>query len=227
MDDIKVRLPIRLQPRKRSQLIGFGSALFGLLFAIVWLTTTFGFQKLSTFDFKSEGMFNYFFLGIGLLLVVSSVFGMFRAGGKLLPGSPFFHIALDPEGITLRNGMTFRYFAWSDLSPFTVAVRTTDDGETKKTRYWVVAGRAGDADLPKSDADRFKRAILRIDSSEYGEGDADATSAVLADLLNEMCDPASRNGDLIVPPELRGAVVARGRSTYVSTKSRRGGVIQR
>ncbi len=227
MDDRKVRLPIRLVPRKRPQLLKFGNALFGLIFAIVWLGFPTGFSKFAHFDLKEKGMFDLFILGIGILLVVTSVYGMLKACVKMFPGGPFFHIALDHDGITLRNGMTFRHFAWSALSPFTVAVRTTHENETKKTRYWVVAGRAMDADAKSNDNDRFKRAILRIDAAEYGEGEDDAVSAVLADLMNQAREPAGRNADLAVPPELQRTVVAGGRSTYVSTKPRHGGVIER
>jgi hypothetical protein len=230
MDEVTVRLPIRLVPRKSGQMLKLGVVVFGFLFALVWNGMTWNMMGAERARDAWFTGFGWVFPAFGLFILVSATLALIGTIAKLLPGSPFFHLGLSADTLIQRSGFRHRRFAWSVLSPFAVAIRTINDEGSKKHHYWVVALRAKEADRLADEQDRYKRAIVRIDAAEYGEGDGDAASAVLADLLNEIRAAALVSSDnaFTIPPELRDAVIARGALARETAQPKRsGGVIER
>ena len=202
MGEVTVQLPIRLVPRKGTQvLLLFGSLIF-FSFSVFWILMASGIVFKGAIDTPGSWfpLFGIPFVIIGLLGLVGSI-------AKLLPTSPWFHLALSKEAFALRSGWSLKRFAWSALSPFSVATQTLKDEGDVKRRYWVVAVRAEDAARLSDDKERYKRAIVRVDAVQYGKGDGEAISAVLADWLNEIRAGAGRSGKLTVPLALQYAVV--------------------
>jgi hypothetical protein len=230
MDETTVRLPIRLVPRKSGQMLKFIFSLFGLVFALFWISQAWDMTSFVRAKDASFTGWGWFFPAVGLFIAASSFLAVIGTAAKLLPGSPFFHLALSVNGLALCSGLKMRRIDWADLSPFGVSVRTLHDDDTKKQHYWVVALRAKEADRLSNERDRYKRAVVRIDAGEYGEGNGGAASVVLADWLNEIRDAALSRSDseFTVPPELRGAVIARGPVMRETKRpNRSGGVIER
>jgi hypothetical protein len=236
ISDTSMRLPIRLLPRRGGQIFRIFFFLFFFGFAILWTTMA------STFLFQApvgnEPMpgFRYIFPAFGIPFLVVGLVGLASALLKLLPGSPYYYVELAPDGIATRKGWQIRRFAWTEISPFGVAVKVRrGKGGTTRT-YWVVALRAADAARLADESQRYNRSVLQIDAGQYGANDADMAASVLSDWLNQLkAEAVAHPGRLPdtspVPPDFRGRAIAVASaamgSALASQAPRRSSVIER
>ncbi len=232
-----MRLPIRLLPRRGSQVfrILFFAFFFG--FSIFWTVTAVTLLAQAPTGNEPWPGFHYIFPLFGLPFMAVGAVGLFSAGLKLLPGSPYYHVEIAPDGIAVRKAWKIRRFGWPELSPFDVAVKVRRTKGGKITTYWVVASRPGDAAGAATDSERYNRSILQIDAGEYGAGAADMAAAVLVDWLNTLQadavgHPGRLPGETAVPPDFRGRAIEVGaampdRSAVAVSAPRRSSVIER
>jgi len=185
MDQVGETLPIRLAPRKRSQiffLIFFG---FFFVFSIIWMVgasqkgTRLKFNDVEVTDPKTRVLFPLF----GIPFALIGACGLAVATLKVMPNSPCYYLDLSVEGLTLRTLLKQRSFAWRDLPPFeTLRVVSKSDESTTTTFYAVAMEPARDGAKP--------REILRISASEYGVKNSEQSAIDLAARLNRLRDAA-------------------------------------
>lgn len=236
MDETSMRLPIRLLPRRGSQVfrILFFAFFFG--FSIFWIVTAATLLARAPTGNDPFPGFHYVFPLFGLPFMIVGAIGLFSAVMKLLPASPYYYVEIAPAGIAVRKAWTMRRFAWSEISPFDVAVKVRRTKGGKVTTYWVVAQRAADAVPATTDNERYNRSVLQIDAGEYGSGGAETAASALVDWLSRIRTdaiehPSRLTGGVVVPPDLRvrPMKVAPALSGAASTVSapRRSGVVER
>jgi len=211
MADVTMRLPLRLVPRKVGAifLACFFTFFFG--FAVVWTT-------MATMGVMSGGIenepfpgFRYVFPAFGIPFLLIGFFGLAFAIMKLLPGGPYYHVEIAPQGIRVRRAWKIQQFAWPEISPFGVSARTRSTKGGRVTTYWVVALRASDDSHLANESERYNRSVLQIDTGQYANVEVENAASVLGDWLNgiraEAIDrPGRTNNTVAVPPDFRGAV---------------------
>jgi hypothetical protein len=230
MDDVMMKLPLRLMPRKfGAVLLGLGSFFF-FGFAVFWTTLA---TKSVLEGSMVEGI-GYAFPAFGLPFLVIGFIGLVSALTKLLPGSPYWHVEIAPQSITVRRGWNVRQYAWPELSPFGISVRTKSTKGGKVTTHWVVALSAGDESFLADEKQRYSRSVLRINAGEYTHDKAEDAAAAMADWLNDIRTEAiDRPGraatTTAMPPDFRGAVREIGAATarMTATPAGRSGVVER
>jgi hypothetical protein len=234
MDDVMLKLPLRLAPRKFGAILLCFFFLFFFGFSVVW--TIMAATGVMTGGMEGEPFpgFRYAFPAFGIPFMVIGLVGLSVALMKLLPGSPYYHVEIAPQGIKVRRAWKVRQFAWSEISPFGISVKTRSTKGGKITTYWVVALRTSDQSFLADEKQRYNRSVVRIDAGEYAHGKAEDASAALMDWLNRIrTDAIDRPGrapaSTAVPPDFRGAVreiaVAAGR--LPATPASRSSVIER
>jgi hypothetical protein len=216
MEQTSFTLPIRLLPRKGSQLFRIAFFIFFTGFAIFWITMAASFTWFS--DSGSAGrmwlfnlfpLFGFIFLGVGAWQLVSAI-------AKLLPGSPYHHLEVSSEGLLIRTMRRKQQFGWNQLSPFDVSVQERRDKDGDKYHdYYVVAVPAADAAKLADERERYNRAILRIDADEFGADNASADAADLSSWLNTLRESAvnrrlAAHEEVSVPPGFRASVWSSG-----------------
>ncbi len=232
MDDIIVKLPLRLMPRKFGAVMLCFFFLFFFSFSVFW--TFMAAMGVMTGGMEDEPFpgFRYAFPAFGIPFMVIGFVGLATALMKLLPGSPYFHVEIAAQGITVRHGLKVRQFAWPEISPFGVAVKTRSTKGGKVTTHWVVALRGGDEPRLHDDKERYNRSVLQIDAGQYGQGKAEDAAVALMDWLNgiraEAIDRPARVGSTAVPPDFRGTVrEIGGRTDRMPPPPGRSSVIER
>jgi hypothetical protein len=219
MEQTSFSLPIRLVPRKGSQLFRIVFFIFFTGFAIFWIAVAASFTWFSDSGpagqmwlFNLFPLFGFIFLGVGAWQLLSSI-------AKLLPGSPYHHLEVSSEGLLIRTMRRKQQFGWSELSPFDVSVqeRRDKDGDTHHD-YYVVALPAADAAKLADERERYNRAVLRIDADEFGADDAPADSADLSSWLNMLRESAvnrrlATHEEVSVPLGFRASVWSAGMSS--------------
>ena len=234
MDETSMRLPIRLVPRKIGAIfLGcFFTFFFG--FAAVW--TTMATTSVLTGGMEDEPFpgFRYAFPALGIPFLLIGFFGLVFAILKLLPGGPYYHVEIAPQGIKVRRAWKVQQFAWPEISPFGVSAKTRSTKGGRITTYWVVALRAADASHLANEAERYNRSVLQINTQDYANVDIANAASVMADWLNgiraEAIDRPGRTGNPVaVPPDFRGAVreIAAGAGRMPASPAGRSSVIER
>jgi hypothetical protein len=212
MEQTSFSLPIRLLPRKGSQLFRIVFFIFFTGFAIFWITMAASFTWFSDrgptgqmWLFNLFPLFGFIFLGVGAWQLVSAI-------AKLLPGSPYHHLEISSEGLLIRTMRRKQQFGWNQVSAFDVSVRERrdKDGDTHHD-YYVVALPAADAAKLSDERERYNRAVLRIDADEFGADDASADAADLSSWLNMLRESAvsrrlAAHDEVSVPPGFRASV---------------------
>ncbi len=236
MDQTSMRLPIRLLPRRGAQVFRIGFFAFFLCFSVFWIVmASSGTMKMDDGQEPIAG-FRYLFPAFGIPFVLVGLFGLFSSFAKVLPGSPYYYVAIAPDGITVRKAWKIRRFAWPELSPFGVSVKVSRNKNSTTTTYWVVALRAADAERLAYEAERYNRSVLQINAGEYGAGDADMAASVLSDWLSqiraEAVEHPGRLPDMVaVPPDFRDRVIelapATAGASATAEAPRRSSVIER
>jgi hypothetical protein len=211
MDDVMMKLPLRLVPRKIGAI--FLGCFFAFFFAFAIFWTTMAAMGVMAGGMESEPFlgFRYVFPAFGIPFLLIGFFGLVFAIMKLLPGGPYYHVEIAPQGIKVRRAWKVRQFAWPEISPFGVSAKTRSTKGGRITTYWVVALRAGDASHLANEAERYNRSVLQINTQDYANVDIANAASVLADWLNgiraEAIDRPGRSSNTVaVPPDFRGAV---------------------
>lgn len=179
-------LPIRLVPRRNQQ---FGLLLFFavfFIFAIVWMAGATGILDPDSGKIRLPPPGSWLELAFalfGLPFALIGIGGMATAGLKLRRHSPHFHIALDDQGIIVKDLFTLRRFTWSGLPPFeTIRVeRRTRSGY--RIAHYTVAMEV----LP----DTGRREMLRIRAYDYGAKNTEKDAQALTTWLNALRDLAN------------------------------------
>jgi hypothetical protein len=234
MDEVMMKLPLRLVPRKIGAIfLGcFFTFFFG--FAVVW--TTMATTSVMTGGMEDEPFpgFRYAFPAFGIPFLLIGFFGLAFAILKLLPGGPYYHVEIAPQGIKVRRAWKVQQFAWPEISPFAVSARTRSTKGGRITTYWVVALRAGDEGQIANESERYRRSVLQINMADYANVEVANAASVMVDWLNgiraEAIDrPGRAAATTTVPPDFRGAVreIAAGAGRLAASPTGRSSVIER
>lgn len=199
MEQATLKLPIRLAPRRGMQAgllalsVGMGA------FALYWIPEELGESRRFVAD-GAQGL-DYWLnllppLIAGIFLVMCAA-GILRSFLKLLPGSPFYHLALYPEGLVVRAPFRRRRFGWNELAAFETIEVKRSGKYGPRYQYFTVARGAAGADAA--------RELLRVHADEYGgkksQEDADTLTAWLNALRERGIGGFLKNGDAIEIPE--------------------------
>jgi hypothetical protein len=208
MNDVAMKLPLRLIPRKIGAVFRSLFFLFFFVFSIFWMTmATVGVMTGGMEDEPFQG-FRYVFPLFGLPFLLIGLVGMASAIVKLLPGSRYYHVEISAQGLRARRNWKIQQLGWSEISPFGLTVKTRSTKGGKVKTYWVVALRAADTSLLTDESERYKRSVLQINTGDYVNMDVEQAASVLVDWLNgiraEAIDRPGRAVSVIaVPPEFR------------------------
>jgi hypothetical protein len=233
MDDVVMKLPLRMMPRKFGAVLLCFFFLFFFSFSVFWTI-------MATTGVMAHGMenepfpgFRYAFPAFGIPFMAIGFIGLVTALMKLLPGSPYWHVEIAPQGIKVRRGLKVRRFAWSEISPFGISMKTRSTKGGKVTTYWVVALRARDESFLTVEKERYNRSVLQINAGDYVNEKAEDAATALVDWLNGIrAEAIERPGramtPVAVPPDFRGAVREIAAVTLSATAApRRSSVIER
>lgn len=173
------RLPIRLLPRRGAQIpaiLGFG--LF-LGFAVFWMAAAAGMLDLNkgTVNLSApDGLFATLFPLFGLPFALIGLGGLAVAVLKMMPGSPYYHIEIDSDGLLIRSLFSQRRHLWRELPLFeTLKRRRRTKNGTRITWYTVAMENAP-----------HQREVLRINADEYGAKNGQQDALDLAAWLNRL-----------------------------------------
>ncbi len=198
MEHATLKLPIRLAPRRGQQAgllvlsVGMGA------FALYWIPQELGESRRFVAD-GAQGL-DYLLnllppLVAGVFLVMCVV-GILRSFLKLLPGSPFYHLALYPEGLVVQAPFRRHRFGWDEFAAFETIEVKRSGKYGPRYQYFTIARAAG-AQAP--------RELLRVHADEYGgkksREDADTLTAWLNALRERGISGGLKNGDTIEIPE--------------------------
>jgi hypothetical protein len=236
MDDVMMKLPLRLVPRKIGAVFRSFFFLFFFGFAVFW--TAMASTAILSGPIQNEPFqgFRYAFPAFGIPFLLIGFFGLASAILKLIPGSPYYHVEISSQGLKVRRGWKIQQFRWSEISPFGLSTKTRSTKGGKITTYWVVALRVADAGYLASDSERYNRSVLKIDTGDYASVDVDNAAVVLVDWLNGIrTDAIERPGHAIdtvaVPPDFRGVAreigITAPQSAVSATSAGRSSVIER
>jgi len=183
---IAYRLPIRLLPRKRAQIVPM--VFFGIFlgFSIFW--TVMATIMISRANFSEEDAPEFLlgrlfpFFGIPFMLVGAG--GIGRSILKMRPGSPHYHLEVNADGLTIRSLFKQQRYAWRELPPFeTLKVRrSTKSGVTFEWYTVAMQSLPPKPSMPQDST--YQREVLRIFADEYGASDGEKDAADLASWLN-------------------------------------------
>lgn len=181
-------LPIRLVPRKRSQII----PLFAFTFAFVIVSLMALVVSDSSIPIRINGEMVTQSLArslIAALLICGVLFclgGILAVVAKLLPRSPFFHIVLSSDGVTLRRWFFRETLAWRDAPEFdTLQVETSSKRGTRINHY-TVAMRAATPPAGETGPGSYLEEALRISANEYGAESEEQDAKLLAAWFNTL-----------------------------------------
>jgi hypothetical protein len=184
MDDVMMKLPLRLTPRKLGAVFLCFFFLFFFGFSVFW--TIMAANGVMTGGMEDEPFpgFRYAFPAFGIPFMVIGFVGLSTA---------------------------MMQFAWSEISPFGISVKTRSTKGGKVTTHWVVALRKGDESFLADEKARYNRSVLQINAGEYTQDKAEHAAAAMVDWLNgiraEAIDrPGRTSTTTAVPPDFRGAV---------------------
>lgn len=215
MERAALRLPVKLVPSKSSQIIPFVFFGFFLGFAIFWTTmaaTMIGkanFGDPGTSEFWLAKLFPFF--GIPFMLVGAG--GIGRAILKMLPGSPYYHLEINANGILIRSLLKQKRYAWTELPPFDTLERRRRSKSGEQISWYTVAMETLPPKPGMKPDDTYQREVLRIFADEYGAKDGQQDAADLAAWLNHLRQLAldkqlAMNESIEVPPGFIANAVA-------------------
>jgi hypothetical protein len=233
LHDVTMKLPLRLMPRKIGAVFRSFFFLFFFGFAVFW--TVMAARGVMTGGMESEPFsgFRYAFPAFGIPFLLIGLLGLGSAILKLLPGSPYHHVEISRQGLKVRRAWKIQQFAWPEISPFGLSVKTRSTKGGKVRTYWVVALRAADAALLADEQERYKRSVLQINTGDYVNIDVEPAASVLVDWLNgirtEAVEHPARLAAVAVPPEFRDIArpIGPGQDGARATPANRSSVIER
>ncbi|WP_119299907.1 hypothetical protein [Dongia deserti] len=193
--DQHVRLPIRLLPRRGAQipLILFFGAFLG--FAIFWTvsaavtTDTRSFSDSSDTEFWLSRLFPLF--GVPFILIGAG--GIASAVLKLLPGSPYYHLEINADGLLVRSLFKQKRYGWRELPPFNTLERRRRTKNGTRIDWYTVAMEGAPLEPGMKAGATHQCEVLRIFADEYGAKNGQQDAADLAAWLNHLRDLARDN----------------------------------
>ena len=219
MDEHSVRLPIRLLPRKRAQIVPI--IFFGIFlgFAIFW--TAMAATMIGKASFGDPGTPEYWlgklfpFFGVPFMLVGAG--GIGRAILRMLPGSPYYHLEINAEGILLRSVFKQRRHAWRELPQFETLEQRRRSKNGVQISWYTVAMESLPPKPNMPAGSTYQREVLRIFADEYGAKNGQQDAADLAAWLNQLRELAqdkrlSPTEEVQVPEGFRDNVISAGLS---------------
>ena len=181
-------LPIRLVPRKRSQIM----PLFGFCFAFVIVSLA----TLLTADGRMRIRLNGEVVTdptvrmlLALLLFAGALFclgGIVAMAVKMLPRSPFFHINLSSDGIVVRRWFRQQTLSWGEVPKFETLEVETKSKRGTRINHYTVAMRSVTPPAGASGDGTYLEEVLRISADEYGSESEEEDAALLAEWLNAL-----------------------------------------
>lgn len=187
-EQARARLPIRLLPRRRGQIVPI--IFFGIFlgFAVFW--TAMAASMIGKADFDDPGK-PEFWLGklfplFGVPFMLIGAGGIGRAIVKMLPGSPYYHLEINAEGLLIRSPFKRRRFAWRDLPPFDTLERRRRSKNGVRIDWYTVALEPLPPKPGMKPGDSYQREVLRIFADEYGANNGQQDAADLAAWLNQL-----------------------------------------
>lgn len=188
MDQTGLRLPIRLVPRKGSQLLMVLFFIVFLGFAVYWTAKAAGLTgELDwTYSEGPEWWLSWLFPALGGWFILFGLAGLARAVLKLLPDSPYYHLEIGAEGLLVRQLFKRRLFAWRELPKFETLEHKRRTKHGIKLEHYTVAAEhiAPAANGPAAAARR--RELVRIFADEYGAKNGKLDADALTDWLNRL-----------------------------------------
>jgi hypothetical protein len=187
--DQQHRLPIRLLPRKRAQipaLLGFG--LF-LGFAIFWMAGAAGIidPNKGTINLPAAGdVTGNLFPLFGLPVAIVGICGLAVAVLKMLPGSPYYHLEINADGLLLRSLFKRKHHTWRALPAFETLERRRRTKNGTRINWYAVAMESASFEPGMAAGATHQREVLRIDADEYGAKNGQQDAADLAAWLNRL-----------------------------------------
>lgn len=184
MEQASVTLPARLLPRKSALIFLLCFFTFFFAFAVFWTimvadtSVPFSFNDVPVTDPKWRALAPLW--GIPFILV--GLGGVVCTIPKMLPGSPYFHVDLSPDGILVRGLFKQQNLAWRDIYSITFDEQEGDES----TSYYVVV--LGYSALPAK-----RREEVRIPMDQYGTKNKKDGAIELAAWLERFRDLATRN----------------------------------
>ncbi|HEX6119104.1 MAG TPA: hypothetical protein VFZ03_06590 [Dongiaceae bacterium] len=184
----KARLPIRLLPRRRGQIVPIIFFGFFLAFAIFW--TAMATSMIGKADFVDPGK-PEFWLGklfplFGVPFMLIGAGGIARAILKMLPDSPYHHLEINSEGLLVRSPFKRRRFAWRELPPFDTLERRRRTKNGVRSDWYTVAMESLPPKPGMKQGDSYQHEVLRLFADEYGANNGQQDAADLAAWLNQL-----------------------------------------
>lgn len=181
-------VPIRLVPRKRSQIM----PLFAFTFAFVIVSLMALVVSDSDIPIRINGevvrqsWVRSLFAAMLACGVLFCLGGIFAVAAKLLPRSPFFHVDLSSDGVTVRRWFFRQTLTWSDAPEFdTLQVETSSKRGTRINHY-TVAMRAATPPAGETGRGSYLEEALRISANEYGAESEEQDAKLLAAWFNTL-----------------------------------------
>jgi hypothetical protein len=192
-EQARARLPIRLLPRKRGQILPIVFFEIFLGFAIFWTVMAAG--MIGKADFSDPDL-PEFWLGkvfplFGVPFMLIGAGGIARAVAKMLPDSPYYHLEIDADGLLIRSPFKRRRFAWRDLPPFDTLERRRRTKNGVRIDWYTVAMEPLPPKPGMKPGDSYQREVLRIFADEYGASNGQQDAADLAAWLNHLRELAA------------------------------------
>jgi hypothetical protein len=181
-------LPIRLLPRKGSQIVQLVFFAIFLGFAIFW--STMAATMIGKADFGDPGTPEFWlgklfpFFGVPFLLVGAG--GIGRAILKMLPGSPYYHLEVDANGLLIRSPFKQRRHAWRELPEFDTLERRRSTKNGVRIDWYAVAMESLPPKPGMPAGATYQREVLRIFADEYGAKNGEQDAKDLAAWLNDL-----------------------------------------
>jgi hypothetical protein len=180
-------LPVRLLPRRRAQIpaiIGFG---FFLGFAIFWMAGAAEILDLDdgTLHFPPPGGWAAgSFALFGLPFAIVGLCGIVIAFLKMLPGSPYYHLEINGDGLLIRSLLKRKLHPWRELPTFETLERRRRTKNGTRIAWYTVAMESAPLESGMEAGATHHREVLRIDADEYGAKNGQQDALDLAAWLN-------------------------------------------
>jgi hypothetical protein len=187
--DQRLQLPIRLLPRRGHQVLQMAGFGFFLGFAIFWMAGAAGILDLDEgavhipppggWAANSFALFGLPFAAGGLCGIVVAVLNM-------LPGSPYYHLEINGDGVLIRSLFKQKRYAWYELPTFETLEQRRRTKSGTRTSWYTVAMESAPLEPGLEAGATHHREVLRIDADEYGAKNGQQDAADLTAWLNTL-----------------------------------------
>jgi hypothetical protein len=210
MDRAAHKLPLRLVPRRRSQIGKIATSVVVIVACAIYMIAAL--QKLhaaSTVHVPAlDGQWPHWRpYVIGIPIILYAAWHIVRAVAKLLPGSPYYYLHIAADGLEVASLFATNRFPWSKLGAFSVCERIRSRRYGRQVDYIVVSSHAGRPE-PAKQGERRDPATIRIDPDEYGGKTGQEDAEELAAWFNRLRLASLREDSLVdVPPAFQDSVM--------------------